>query len=150
MRKMLTIRRKAYTRKAHTRKAYTRKDGTRVRAAVVKASYVGASTFERRDVGAPGRGPRVLPKLRKGVMIKEAVRIGLLSQKDVERGKRVSNLSQDNIVKLAEHLRKKYGQRRAWGMFHAQVIYRKRMSNGFKKKMMIGREVAKGKPGEWD
>jgi hypothetical protein len=61
---MGTIVRKGYTRKAHRRKAYTRKNGTRVKAAKVKKSRVPAGRIK--DRGAPGKGPAVLPDLKKG------------------------------------------------------------------------------------
>lgn len=139
-RKKLTIHRRAYHRKA-----YTRKDGTRV-----KASDVPATTFKREDIGAPGRGKKVLPKLKPGAMTKAAMDCGILSKRDVQRGKTIGDLSQKDIKKLANYLRRKYGQRKAFGMFHAQVVFRKRMPNGFKKKMKIGRDIARGKPGKWD
>lgn len=46
-------------RKAYTRKAYTRSDGTRVKATRVAAVCVP-------DKGMPGKGPKVLPKPKKG------------------------------------------------------------------------------------
>jgi len=48
-------------RKGYTRKAYTRKDGTRVKAVRVKANCI-------LDKGLPGKGPKVIPKLRKGLL----------------------------------------------------------------------------------
>jgi len=78
-------------------------------------------------------------------MTREAQSIGVL-----KKGQSVGDISKSGIRKLATHLRKKYGQRRAFGMFHAQTVYRKRMPNGFKAKMILGRKIARGKPGEWD
>jgi len=136
----LTIKRKGYWRKG-----YTRKDGTKV-----KRTWVPASSYKIRDIGAPGRGKKVIPKMRPGRMIKDAITCGVMSKRQFEKGKRIGDLSNAKIKKLANYLRKKYGQRRAFGMFHAQVVFRKRQPDGFKRKMKIGREVARGKPGEWD
>lgn len=55
---MLTVRKKAFRRKA-----FTRKDGVRV-----KATNIPASTFKIKDRGRPGRGSKVLPKLKKGTL----------------------------------------------------------------------------------
>jgi len=126
--------------KSYRRRGYYRKDGTWVKPTTVKG-YI----RKVKDRGAPGRGRKVIPPLKKGVMTREAIKLGLLKP-----GQRIKDLSEEDIVKLAEHLRKKYGQRKAWGMFHAQLVLRKRLPNGFKRKMEIGREVAKGKPGVWD
>lgn len=46
-------------RKAYTRKGYTKKDGTRVKAARVRSGCIP-------DKGAPGKGPKTLPKPKKG------------------------------------------------------------------------------------
>ena len=46
-------------RKGYNRKGYTRKDGTRV-----KATYVPESCIV--DRGNPGKGPKLIPKLKKG------------------------------------------------------------------------------------
>lgn len=48
-------------RKGYERKGYTRSDGTRVAAA-----RVASSDFMIRDRGKPGRGPKVIPKLKAG------------------------------------------------------------------------------------
>jgi hypothetical protein len=110
-----------------------------------KGYYVPPTTYEIEDRGAPGRGKKVLPELRKGLMTKEAIAIGLLKP-----GERISDLSKREIAILAEHLRKKYGQRRAVGMFLAQLVFRKRMRDGFKDLMEYGMKVAKGEPGVLD
>lgn len=107
---------------------------------------VGSDVVSRRKIyRAPGRGKKVIPELREGLMTKEAMKIGLLKP-----GETIGDLSYKEIKTLAEHLVKKYGQRRAFGMFHAQVIFRKRQRNGFKAKMMYGRKIAAGKPGVLD
>jgi len=134
------VRRLRVHRKGYHRRGYTRKDGVRV-----KACYVPPTTYYIKDRGAPGRGRKVLPELREDKMTIEARKAGLL-----KKGQKIGDLSTKKIVKLAKYLRKKYGQRRAWGMFHAQIVFRKRMPDGFKRKMKIGRDVARGKPGKWD
>jgi hypothetical protein len=110
-----------------------------------KGYVVKPTTFEIEDIGAPGRGRKVLPPLRAGLMTREAIAIGLLKP-----GERISDLSKREIGELAEHLRKKYGQKRAVGMFVAQKVFRKRMSDGFKDLMDYGIKVAKGEPGVLD
>jgi hypothetical protein len=134
----LTVHRKGFRVKPTT---YKRKGKTIHR----KGYTVKPTTFQIEDRGAPGRGPKYIPELRKGLMTREAIAIGLLKP-----GERISDLSKAEIAQLAKHLVKKYGQRRAWSMFHAQTIFRKRTPDGFKELMEYGREIAKGKPGVWD
>jgi len=110
-----------------------------------KGYAVKPTTFEIEDRGAPGRGPKYIPELRKGLMTREAIAIGLLKP-----GERISDLSKREIGELAEHLRKKYGQKRAVGMFVAQKVFRKRMADGFKDLMDYCIKVAKGEPGVLD
>jgi hypothetical protein len=143
--KKLRVQRKGYHRKGYHRKAYTRKNGTKVKAANVKACYVPPSTYLIKDRGAPGRGKKVLPKLRPGAMTDEARKIGVL-----KKGERVGDLSMTEIEKLARHLRRKYGQRRSSGMFRSQLVFRKRQPDGFKSKMERGFEVTVGKRGVLD
>jgi hypothetical protein len=50
---------KTITIKPHKRKSYRRRDGT-----VVKGTMV--SKHKRKDVGLPGKGPKILPKLKPG------------------------------------------------------------------------------------
>lgn len=48
-------------RSGYVRKAYTRSDGVRVKRAVVPATRI-------TDRGLPGKGPKVIPTLKKGVL----------------------------------------------------------------------------------
>jgi len=137
-RRKLVVHRKGFHVKPTT---YKRKGKTIHR----KGYYVPPTTYEIEDRGAPGRGPKYIPELRKGLMTREAIAIGLLKP-----GERISDLSKREIAILAEHLRRKYGQKRAVGMFVAQKVFRKYMSNGFKELMNYGIKVAKGEPGVLD
>jgi len=87
-----------------------------------------------------GRGKKVIPPLRMGLMARNAVQAKLLTKTDIVKGKGVGDLSDVDIRKLARRLKRKYGAKRARGMFQAQVTFRKRMPDGFKRKMEIGRE----------
>lgn len=136
--RMLVVRRKGYRVRPTT---YVREGKVIHR----KGYTVKPTVYLIEDRGAPGRGKKVLPKLRAGLMTKEAISIGLLKP-----GERISDLSMKEIEKLAEHLREKYGQRRAAGMFLAQLVFRKRMPDGFKEKMKRGYEVAIGERGVLD
>ncbi len=100
-RRKLTVRRKAYRRKA-----YTRKDGVRV-----KATRVPATTFKIRDIGARGRGKKVIPKIRKGLLGKYGY-----STKLSLRQRRTALRKAD----------KRYGTKRLFRMLQAQVVLRKR------------------------
>ena len=102
-------------------------------------------TYKRPDIGALGRGRKVIPRLRGGLMTKEAINLGLLKP-----GERVSDLTKAEIGRLAEHLREKYGQRRSAGMFRAILVFRKRFPDSVKEKFEYGFKVATGEPGVWD
>jgi len=60
-RKKLTIKRKGYTRKAFTAKRGKKR--YRVRSATVKPGV-----YKIRDLGAPGRGKKYIPRLKKGTL----------------------------------------------------------------------------------
>lgn len=115
-RKKLTIHRKGYTRKA-----YTRKDGTRV-----KATHVPPTTFKRKDVGAPGRGKKVI-KVEPGKLTK----YGYSTSKSAKERRRA--------LKKAINA---YGSTAVWRMLNAQVIFRKR-TDGNKKKFEADRDWVK-------
>jgi len=110
-RRMLTIRRKGYWRKA-----YVRKDGVRV-----KRTYVPPTTFKIRDVGAPGRGPKLIP-----------------IKKDM-----LGYSTAWPAAKRRRHLRKliaKRGAAKVWRQLHAQVILRKRKPGRARRVFMADRD----------
>jgi hypothetical protein len=61
------IEKEGYTRKGHIRKSYTRKDGTKVSAAIVSETDVPPVCVK--DVGKPGKGPKILPKPRNEIKL---------------------------------------------------------------------------------
>jgi len=134
----LTVHRKGFRVKPTT---FKRKGKTIHR----KGYTVKPTTFQIEDRGAPGRGQKYIPELRKGLMTREAIAIGLLKP-----GERISDLSKREIGELAEHLRKKWGQRRAAGMFRAILTFRKRMADGIRDKFEYGYRVATGEKGVLD
>jgi len=134
VRRRLRIKVRGYRRKGYT----YRRRGKLIK---VRPTRVRGFTYLRRDIGALGRGPKVIPKLREGAMSRAAREIGIRS---------LSGMTKRQARRLGRHLRRKYGQRRAFGMAHAQVVFRKRMSDGFKKRMKWVREATVGKKGVLD
>lgn len=97
----LTVRRKGYRRMA-----YTRKGGIRV-----KGTYVPPTTYEIKDIGAPGRGPRLIKIRRKGALI------GL--------GYDVHDPTSVRRAALRRAIRR-HGATTVFRMLMAQTIFRKR------------------------
>ena len=108
----------------------------------VPATRVGGFSYYRRDIGRPGRGPKVIPPLRGGLLTRAAREVGVTGP--------LSGMSRRQAIRLGTHLRQKYGQRRAFGMAHAQIVFRKRRSGRFKRVMKTVRKATVGKRGEWD
>lgn len=98
-RRKLLVRRDAYTRKP-----YTRKDGTKVKGAKVPASY-----HMIKDVGAPGRGPKLIIITAKGALTKYGYSTKLPAK---ERHRAL-----DKAVKA-------YGSKRVWRRLHGMVNLR--------------------------
>jgi len=73
-------------------------------------------TYKREDIGAKGRGKKVLPKLKKGLMTNVAKSMGY---------ERVSDIPHNKLDDFSRKLVNKYGARKAFGMIQAQVLYRK-------------------------
>ena len=89
------------------RKGYTRSDGTHV-----DSAYVPPTSFEIKDRGLRGRGPKKLPKIkRKGALTK----LGYHT--------RETNESREKALRKAV---KKYGKKSVLGMLAEQVGLRKR------------------------
>jgi len=82
------------------RRAFNTKRGTRVQ----------ATTFRIRDLGRPGRGPKVIPKLRKG-------RLGVDFSKSARSRRR-------REVMVAKRL----GEKSVLGMLQAIVVFNKRVN----------------------
>jgi hypothetical protein len=74
-------------------------------------------TYLRRDVGAPGRGKKVIPELEEGKMNEVAQDMGY---------ERVVDIPNRRLREFARRLIRRYGERVAFGMAQAQVVFRKR------------------------
>jgi predicted nucleic acid-binding OB-fold protein len=88
-------------------------------------------TYMRKDVGAPGRGKKVIPELEEDKMNKVAREMGY---------EKATAVPYTELDKFVEKLVDKYGEREAFGMIHAQVVLRKRAEDGAKKKFEAMRE----------
>lgn len=76
-------------RRPHLRRAFVRKDGVRVRATRVKGSV-----FKIKDRGSPGRGPKVIPPLRKGTLgVSFSSPASVRRKKEIELAKRIGEKS---------------------------------------------------------
>ena len=83
--------------------------------------------YERMDVGAPGKGTKVIRIKREGALIK----LGYSTDKPAdERRKALSKAV------------KRYGARRVWYMLHAQYVFRKKQAENERKR--FGRVVTEG------
>jgi hypothetical protein len=100
----LLVRRRGYT-------ATRRVDGRTI------TYRVRPTVYYRRDVGAPGRGRKVIPELEEGKMTKVANEMGYPN---------VISIPDTRLREFARRLIRRYGEREAFGMAHAQVIFRKR------------------------
>ena len=96
-------------------------------------------TYYRRDVGRPGRGKKVI-RLRPGAMTKWAVRLGYINE-----GQRIDDIPLSRIDDFALDLAEAVGPRRAWRMFHAQIVLRKNRTEPeivqFRRKMEKARDA---------
>jgi len=83
-----------------------------------KTTYrVKPTIYYRKDIGAIGRGEKVLPELEEGKMITIANEMGFPN---------VVTIPDRRLNEFARRLIKKYGEREAFGMAHVQVVLRKR------------------------
>jgi len=118
VRKRLTVKRKGYTRKAHKRKSYKKdvKRGRgvkmkRIPATTVKATRVPPTTFKIKDVGAVGRGKKVVKIRRRGYLKNLGYSIGAsVSTRREALRKAIRNLNAPTVFR----------------MLQAQVVLRKR------------------------
>ena len=98
--------------------------------------------YKRKDIGAPGKGPRIIKGLKKGKMTKIAVQ-----GRFIKEGQRVSDIPASRMDDFARYLAKRVGPARAFRMFQVQLLFRKRQPNGFQNKMLRAREtIAKEYP----
>lgn len=118
----LTIR-----RKGHRRRGYRRQSGV-----YVSPTDVPGVIFRARDRGAPGRGPKVITKLKKGAMTKQAIELGYIGE-----GQRVGDIPKGRMDEFAVDLAKSVGVTRAQRMVNALLVFRKRTPDGFKDKLLV-------------
>jgi hypothetical protein len=118
-------------RHGHHRKGYHRESGVYVHPAEVPGVI-----FRARDRGLPGRGPRVITKLRKGAMTNQAVNLGY-----IEEGQTISDIPKGKMDDFARDLVRSVGAGRAMKMVNAQVVFRKNQQDGFKDKMLIAKDA---------
>jgi hypothetical protein len=110
----LRVERAGYTRKAHKRKGFTVvRDSKRIRIppTTVKITKVPLTAFKIRDIGAVGRGKRVIKKIRKGLL----KQLGYTTKK--------SDAERQTALRRAY---RKYGGVKLFKMLQAQVVLRKR------------------------
>jgi hypothetical protein len=116
----IRIDRKAYIRKGHHRRSYIREDGIKVKSSYVDKTKVPRTKFNVKDRGKPGRGPKVLPKLKKG---------GL--------GFSLKGEKQSEINRKALAHARMVGERRAAGQLRALHILNKRTNPVISRKAAI-------------
>lgn len=103
----LMVRRKGYKRKGYTRKSYVRKGGIHVEGTHVSGSEIGPTTYKTKDVGAPGRGKK------------------LIEIKGKLEGYHVNLPAEERHTILRKNIRK-YGVGSVWRKLNAQVNLRLR------------------------
>jgi len=59
----------------------------------------------------------------------------------IKQGQKVGDIPADKIDDFARDLADRVGARKAWSMFNVQTLFRKRMPDGFKAKMIRGRDA---------
>jgi hypothetical protein len=99
----LLVRRRGYT-------ATRRLDGRTI------TYRVRPTVYYRRDIGALGRGRKVIPELEEGKMTRVAKEMGYPN---------VISIPDIKLREFARRLIRRYGERSALGMAQAQVIFRK-------------------------
>lgn len=120
-------------RRGGRRRGYHREDGVYVHPAQVPGVI-----FRAKDRGLPGRGPKVIKKLRKGAMTNTAVRLGYINE-----GQVISDIPNNKMDDFARDLARTVGPGRAMKMVNAQVVLRKNQRGGFKDKMLIAKNTLK-------
>ena len=123
------------SRRGHRRRGYRRESGVYVHPADVPGVI-----YRARDRGLPGRGPKVIPELKKGTMINQAVKLGYIT-----KGQTISDIPKSKIDDFAIDLAKSVGYGKAMKMINVQVIFRKNQPNGFKSKMIVAKNALRRK-----
>ena len=100
-----------------------------------KGFDVPAVTFTIKDRGAPGRGEKIIPKLRRGAMTRAAVDLGF-----IKKGQKVTDIPNSRMDDFGRALAKRVGDTRAFRMFQAQIVFRKR-TDSLARKFEIGRSL---------
>lgn len=127
----LTVHKKAYTRKAYKRKAFTiERAGQRIHipATEVEKTHVPATTFKIRDIGAIGRGKKVIKEIRVGLLKREGYAIDKPTSERQEALRRAD---------------RKYGSISLFRKLQAQVVLRKRIQPRARKVFEQDRDFVK-------
>lgn len=130
-RRRLRVSKKAYKRKAYKRKGFTVvRAGKRIKMPPtnVKAARVPATTFYIKDIGAKGRGKKVIKKIRKGLLRKFGYSI------DKSASQRRTALRKAD---------KAYGSVSLFRKLQAQVVMRKRIQPVARKVFVADRNWVK-------
>lgn len=130
MRRTLLVKRRGYRRRG-----YRRRSGVYTHPAQVPGVL-----FRIKDRGLPGRGPQVIPQLRKGAMTNVAINHGYINE-----GQTISDIPKSKMDDFARDLARTVGPGRAMKMVNAQVVFRKNQRNGFKDKMLIAKNALRRK-----
>jgi hypothetical protein len=117
----LLVRKKGFTRKAFTRRTRT---GKLVR---VPATRVAPATFRIKDIGAVGRGKKVIPPLKKGVFPKN-----FFSKPESSRRKFLTSMA------------KKKGEKVVVGRLRAVQVFNKRVNPALSKKALADSKFVAG------
>lgn len=123
-RKRICVRATTYTRKD---KRISRRPYCYIREPSIRKGFVA----ERPDIGLPGRGIKRIPELKTGLVTQEVKKMGYEKFGDVPEGE---------LSTLAKRLVRRFGCRSAMGKAQAQVVFRKRLPDGIKRKFIKLRE----------
>ncbi|MGH7774658.1 MAG: hypothetical protein ACREQA_20735 [Candidatus Binatia bacterium] len=135
-RRTLIVHRKGFT----VPRTRFKRDGT----TIDRESFrVPPTTFRIEDRGAPGRGKPIIPQLKKGRMTRAAIEGGY-----IQAGQKVTDIPDSRMDDFARYLVGRVGARDAFGMFQAQVVFRKRQRSPEARKFEIGRDTIAREFGE--
>ena len=105
------------------------RNGKRIIAHARKKVWV----YERKDVGKPGKGKKVIKIKRPGLINSIALR---------KYGKTFTELNKKQMKEVLMELKRKgYTEKQMLGMMQAQVVFRKRTQKDVRKKFEIAREI---------
>jgi len=103
-----------------------------------KGYFVKPTVYYKEDIGAPGRGPKVIKIRRVGAVNRIAREMGY---------ERFTDIPMRRIKTFAEKLVAAYGALTAFKMMHAQVIFRKRTKFAGYRKFVKARDYIGDKYG---